>query len=170
MRFLILLFFGITFLALNLCEAQGCASIQKFDAKDGIGYMGMVDIPAGTTTTKNTIYLFLLGKSVTKSDTSYSLNLGINAFGPSTKSNSKNITFQFDDGSTIVKVNQPLLVDSMGENVTVFSAEMDLDLADVLQMKNKVLVNIMLAESKASIPKLLSTSIKEVANCLPITW
>lgn len=169
MKFLFLLL-GITCCTITFCKAQECESVQKIEAQDGTAYMGMVGIPANKNTTGNTIYAFLLAKSIIKSDTSYLLSIGINAVTTSTNLSTKGVTFQFDDGSKIVRSNQAVDLVTMIGSTAIMSAEMSLNLDDILQMSNKVLMNITLAEHTVRASKELSASVKEVAKCLPITW
>lgn len=53
---------------MQLCKAQGCEFVQKVEAKDGIAYIGLIDIPKSSDASSNQLFLFTLGKSVTKTD------------------------------------------------------------------------------------------------------
>lgn len=132
--------------------------------------MGIVDTPKNTNTIGNQIFLLFLGKGVTKTDTTYLLSVGINAIAVSEKVPSTGIFLQFEDGSKITKPNQPLEVISMPNGQAMLSAEVDLTLNEIYQMRDKSLINITLASSKVVLMENLSKSVKSVASCLPVTW
>lgn len=152
------------------CKAQECESIQKLEVKDGLAYMGIVDLPKNTTTEDNQLFLFFLGKGVTKTDTTYFLSVGINAVAVSEKAPSIGILLQFEDGAKIVKLNQSLEVVSMLNGKAMLSAEVDLTLNEIRQIKNQPLSNITLASSKVIIIESLSTLVRATASCLQMTW
>ncbi|WP_155296322.1 hypothetical protein [Spirosoma rigui] len=152
------------------CKAQECESVQKLKAKDGFTYMGMVDTPKNTNTTQNQVLMLVLGKGVTKSDTTYLLNTSINAVSVSENSPSSGILLQFEDGFEIAKPGQTLEVFSMLDGKAILSAEVELTLAEMQRMKDTALLSITLASSKTGIVESFSKSVRVVANCLSVTW
>ena len=157
-------------LFIQYCKAQECESVQKLEAKDGFAYMGMVDTPKNTDTAQNQVLMLLLGKGVTKSDTTYLLNVSVNAVAVSEKSPASGILLQFEDGFKIAKPNQTLEVISMPDGKVILSAEVELTLVEMQRMKDRTLISITLASSKTGLVESLSKSVRVVANCLSVTW
>lgn len=162
----LLLTVGICFFN-QLCEGQECQSVQKIDAKDGVAYMGIVDLPKNTNFTDNHLFALMLAKSIIKTDTTYKLSIGMNAKGVAGTTPPKGILLQFEDGSQISKPDQLLEVMPMTTDQAMLSAEVVLTLEEIRQIKNKSLVNIILASDGV---KVANGLLKEVANCLLVTW
>ena len=169
--FALLCLFRICFF-IEPCKAQECESVEKSKAKDGFSYIGIcaVDIPDNTNTSQNQVGMLILAKDITKSDTTYSLNVVVNAVAVSEKSPSSGILLQFESGFKLAKANQPIEISLMPGDQAVLSAAVELTLGEMQKMKDRTLISITLGSSKTGLVESLSKSVKEVANCLSMTW
>lgn len=163
----IVLLVTLLYSSFSLCVAQDCSAVTKIEAKDGVGYLGIVEVPPGRETDSTNIFLFFFGKSIVKSDTSYQLNFGKNAFLTPGSAKSPGVVLHFSDGSTIAKPGQP--VDSMAfpnNRVMLSTFELALRSDEVRKMKNNPLTNIVLDGSDTLIAEPLRISIQKVIDCL----
>ncbi|WP_338876401.1 hypothetical protein WBJ53_12210 [Spirosoma sp. SC4-14] len=170
MRFFVLFFSFHLYFFIQPCQAQDCSLIQKIEASNGVGYMAVIDTLTEVDSTHNQLYMLMLGKTVSKIDTTYLLNIGLNATGVSENGRSEGIVLQFGDGSTISRPNQALDVISMPNNQAILSVLMDLSSAEIAQMKNKLLANVTLASSTVVLAEGVAKSVRIVASCLPVMW
>jgi|GEM_PF-6947144 len=167
-RFLTLLLLLQLYFFIQPCEAQDCSFIQKIAASDGVGYMGVIDTPTEVDSTHNQLYMLMLGKTVSKIDTTYLLNIGLNATGVSENGRSEGIVLQFGDGSTISRPNQALDVILMPNDQALFSVLVNLSANEIAQLKDKLLVNVTLASSTVVLAEELAGAVQIIAGCLPV--
>jgi len=150
-----------------LCVAQDCRTVTKIEASDGVGYVGIVEVPPGRETDSTNIFLFFFGKSIVKTDTSYQLNFGKNAFLTPGSAKSPGVVLHFSDGTKLTKPAQP--VDSMSfpnNRIMLSTFELTLSSDEVRKIKNNTLTNIVLDGSDTLISEPLALSIRAVVNCL----
>lgn len=155
---------------MNFYEAQNCDSVQREEVKDTVAYSIFVDIPQVNSAIPDGLYLFALAKSVTPSATIYKLVMGANATVSATRTNGKAVRFQFVDESVVIKTDPSYEDLPLLDGKIMYPPELDLSLAELVKMKNGLLVSISFAGSKILIAEPLSKAIKQAANCLVNIW